>query len=75
MVDLRYRSKQIMKAVERNEVVDLYSHGKLKAHIVPPKAAKKRPSVMDDPLFGYCKDDPEPPAEKARRLRRSRYAV
>ena len=75
LVELRTRTKEIMRAVDRNEVVNLYSHGKLRAQIVPPKSAKKRPSVMDDPLCGYCKDDPEPAAEKARRLRRNRYAV
>jgi len=76
LVELRTRTKEIMKAVERNEVVNLYAHGKLKAQIVAPRAAKaKRPSVMDDPLCGYCMDDPEPAADKARRLRRNRYAV
>lgn len=73
MVELRTRTKQIMQAVERNEVVNLYAHGKLKAQIVPPRMAKKRPSVADDPLCGYCMDDPEPVADKVRRLRAPRY--
>ena len=76
LVELRTRTKEIMQAVERNEVVNLYAHGKLKAQIVPPKPSRpKRASALDDPLFGYSKDDPEPAAEKARRLRRNRYAV
>jgi antitoxin (DNA-binding transcriptional repressor) of toxin-antitoxin stability system len=76
LVDLRYRTKDLMRAIERNETVKIFSHGKLKAELVPVKAAvtkKKRPSVLDDPFFGSYKDDPEPVQDKVRRLRNRHF--
>jgi antitoxin (DNA-binding transcriptional repressor) of toxin-antitoxin stability system len=75
VVDLRYKSKQILQAVDRNETVYIYYRGKLKAQVVPPQAPKQWPSVMDDPYFGCRKGDKEPVEAVVRRLRKPRYAV
>lgn len=75
IVDLRYRSKQILQAVDRNEVVNLFFRGKLKAQIVPPRRSKQRPSVAEDPLCGYSKSDSEPVQAVIDRLRKPRYAI
>jgi antitoxin (DNA-binding transcriptional repressor) of toxin-antitoxin stability system len=78
LVDLRLHTKEVMRAIERRETVDIYSRGKLKARMVPPdlvkpRKATKRPSIMADPLFGYRKGDPEPVQEKVRRLRERHF--
>ncbi len=75
IVDMRYKTKQIMQAVDRNETVNIFSRGKLKAQVVPPQKAKKRPSVMDDPFFGCRRGDTEPVEDVVRRLRKPRYAI
>ena len=72
LVDLRYRTKDIMRAIERNETVKIFSHGKLKAEMTPVRtvASKKaRPSLLDDPYVGSQKDDQESVHAKVRRLR------
>ena len=77
LVDLRYRTKDIMRAIERQETVKIFSRGKLKAELVPAgtKAPKKkaRMSAMDHPLFGSRKDDTEPVQAVVRHLRAGRY--
>ena len=77
LVDLRYRTKDIMRAIERNETVHIFSHGKLRADLVPAKAKKAatkagRRSIFDDPIFGSRKDDTEPVQDMVRRLRTRR---
>ena len=74
VVDLRYRTKDLMRAVERREPVFIYYRGKLKAKLVPAdEPSTKFPSVAEHPLFGYCKDDKEPVEEKVRRLRERKF--
>jgi antitoxin (DNA-binding transcriptional repressor) of toxin-antitoxin stability system len=77
LVDLRYRTKDIMRAIERNETVHIFSHGKLKAEMTPveAKAAKKKKpySVLDDPIFGSRKQDSEPVHDVVRRMREGRF--
>lgn len=76
LVDLRYRTKDIMRAIERNETVHIFAHGKLKADLVPttaPASKKARPSILDDPFFGSNKADTEPVQDKVRRLRNRRF--
>lgn len=76
LVDLRYRTKDIMRAIERNETVKIYAHGKLKAEMTPVRSApekKARVSLLDDPYVGSQKDDPEPVQDKVRRLRTRRF--
>jgi hypothetical protein len=74
IVDLRYKMKEVLAAIDRNETVEVYYRGKLKATmnpIVPPK--KKKFRIMDSPIFGARKDDPRTVAEIMRDLRRPRY--
>lgn len=56
-LDLRKRSKEIAKALDRNQTITLYYRGKIKGMIVPAsKEPKKILSVMDHPFFGMWRD-------------------
>jgi prevent-host-death family protein len=73
ITELRYKTKQILKAVDRRETVELTFHGKVRARIVPVEAPKKRPALKDDPFVGMGKDDMEPVESIMNRLRAPRY--
>ena len=74
IVDLRYKTKEILRALERNETVTVLYHGKIKGIIRP--AGKKPPaSVKDHPFFGMHRDAEESVQDQVERLRKPRYAV
>lgn len=73
VVDLRYKTKEILKAVERGETVNLLYHGKIKAMIVPFHPKNKKFKIEDHPFFGMCKEDKTPISKVMKRLRGSRY--
>jgi len=52
VVDLRYRMKEILKALRHNEEVKILYHGKLAGTIVPPRKKKPVMRAQDHPLFG-----------------------
>ena len=72
IVDLRYKTKEILKALEARESVSIYYHGKLKGTIVPPDPAKKFDSKKH-PAFGMWKSDKRSVRQIMKELRRSRY--
>jgi hypothetical protein len=51
IVDLRYKTKDILKALERNESVTVLYHGKVRGVIKPAKE-KSLKKVKDHPFFG-----------------------
>ena len=55
ILDLRYKMKDVLKALDRNEVVEILYRGKLKGVITPckRKATKK---VKNHPFFAMEKD-------------------
>ena len=72
MVDLRYKTNDILKALERNESVTVLYHGKIKGVIMP--AGKKSVSrVKEHPFFGMRKDHEETVLEELENLRKLRY--
>lgn len=72
--DLRYKTKKIMDAINRNEKVSLTYRGKLKAVITPvPQAKKTKMKVEDHPMFGCRKDDPIDVEKYMEELRKPRY--
>ncbi len=76
IVDLRYKMKDVLQAIERGEKVDILCRGKKKAVLVPVSEAKKRKKklrVQDHPFFGMKADDTEPVEEVMNRLRGGRY--
>jgi antitoxin (DNA-binding transcriptional repressor) of toxin-antitoxin stability system len=72
ILDLRYRMKDVLKALERRETVRILYHGKVKGTIIPVTANPTR-SVKDHPLFGSDRKNKKPVEEIMRDLRRGRY--
>jgi hypothetical protein len=51
IVDLRYRMRDVLKALDRNEEVAVLRHGKLKGVLRPARTPTAR-RVRDHPFFG-----------------------
>jgi prevent-host-death family protein len=71
IVDLRYRMKDVLKALDRGEPVTVLYRGKEKARLVPIAAEKPKMKVEDHPFCGMWKDreDMKDPVEWVRKLR------
>jgi len=72
MVNLRYKTNDILKALDRNESVTVLYHGKIKG-IIKPSREKITEKVKDHPFFSMNKDSDETVLEEVDRLRRPRY--
>jgi antitoxin (DNA-binding transcriptional repressor) of toxin-antitoxin stability system len=79
IVDLRYRMKDVLRAIDRGEAVTVLYRGKAKATLVPipPPAGtsdQRKPKTRDQPLFGmwHDRDDLKDPASYLRDLRQPR---
>jgi antitoxin (DNA-binding transcriptional repressor) of toxin-antitoxin stability system len=71
VVDLRYKTRELMEALDRRETVTLTYRGKVKGYLVPAKPSKMR--VQDHPFFGSDPGDGRTVAEEMRDLRAGRY--
>lgn len=78
IVDLRYRMKEVLRAIDRGETVTVLYRGKAKAKLTPVTAAPHDPGpkTADQPFFGLWRDREEmrDPELYIRNLRRSRFA-
>lgn len=76
IVDLRYRMKDVLKAIDRGEEVTVLYHGRKKARLVPITDATSLPDVREQNGFGIWKDrrDLQNVGEHVRRIRRSRFS-
>jgi antitoxin (DNA-binding transcriptional repressor) of toxin-antitoxin stability system len=79
IVDLRYRMKDVLRAIDRGETVSVLYRGKEKARLVPSVAASsvsgnRVPETKDQPFFGLWRDrdDMDDPASYVRNLRQLR---
>jgi prevent-host-death family protein len=54
-VDLRYRTKDVLRAVERGESVIVLQRGKEKARIVAPAAKRSAAKLRTSEAFGLWK--------------------
>ena len=54
IVDLRYKMREVLKALNRCEDVKILYHGKLKG-VITPLENKQKKRVKDHPLFGMNK--------------------
>ena len=74
IVDLRYKMKNILSALDRNEEVTVTYRGQVKGVIVPAgtKKRKKRP-MREHPFFGMMRDDPRSVEEVMDELRGGRF--
>ncbi len=73
IVDLRYKTKEILQAIDRNEIVSVSYHGKLKAKIIPVHSSDTDKKVTSHPFFGMFSDSLETPLETLSKLRGNRY--
>ena len=74
IVDLRYKTKEILQALERNESVTILYHGKVKGTITPAGRGPA-PDIRDHPLFGLHRETGETVQEEMERLRKPRHDV
>lgn len=76
-VDLRKKSRDILRALERNERVTLFYRGRAKAVIRPIAAEGKQPGAKakEHPAFGLWadRDDLKDVAAHVRNLRKGRF--
>lgn len=75
IVDLRYKMKDVLKAIERGEVVTVLYRGKPKARILPISGEGEPPSLRTHEAFGLWKDrkDLRDVAGHVRKLRQGRF--
>jgi hypothetical protein len=72
IIDLRYKMKDVLEALERREAVKILYHGKVKGTIVPVSGSKQS-SMRDHPFFGMGRDEKESVPELIDRLRKGRF--
>jgi hypothetical protein len=72
IVDLRYKMKDVLKALTRKERVEIIYRGKSKGIIIPTHELQNR-SVKDHPFFGLSAQDHKPMAKVMEDLRGGRY--
>lgn len=72
IVDLRYKSKEVLQALDRNEVVTVTYHGTVKGRIIPESASVKLNHVKEHPFFGLAPSGPSVESIMDR-LRQPRY--
>lgn len=72
IVDLRYKTAEILKALDRNESVTVLYHGKVKGVIKP---ARETPTtkIKNHPFFGMLKESDEAVLEELEKLRKVRH--
>ena len=76
IVDLRYRMKDVLRAIDRGETVTVTYRGKEKARLVPSNTAGRLlVNPRDHPACGMWKDreDMADPVAYIRKLRQPRY--
>lgn len=72
ILDLRYKMKSILEALDRNETVKILYHGKLKGLISPTQRSSKM-KVKQHPFFGMLKSEKKTVDEILDDLRGGRY--
>ncbi len=72
IVDLRYKSKEILEALEQNETVTILDDGNVKGVITPPGQASCR-KIEEHPFFGMNAQSGETVREELSRLRNLRH--
>lgn len=78
IVDLRYRMKSVLEALDRGETVTILHRGKPRAQLTPMTAKNRSgvPRATSHPFFGMWKDrkDMEDVDAYVRGIRKSRIA-
>jgi antitoxin (DNA-binding transcriptional repressor) of toxin-antitoxin stability system len=69
ILDLRYKMKDVLKAINRRERVRILYHGKVKGEIVPSKSNRDLKTI-NHPIFGISKDEKDSPEDIVSKMRR-----
>ena len=72
VVDLRYKMKDVLTALDRREKVTILYHGKVKGTIIPAGAAKNM-KVEEHPFFNTAREGKSSVAKRMEELRGSRF--
>ena len=72
IVDLRYKTSDILKALDRNESVTILYHGKVKG-IIKPAREKTVSKIKDHPFFGMSANAEKTVLEELDSLRKPRH--
>ena len=72
IVDLRYKMKDVLEALERRETVQILYHGKVKGKIVPVSSDRKL-KIENHPFFGMMRGSKSSVIELMNALRAGRY--
>ncbi len=72
VLDLRYKMKEVLRALDRREKVTILYHGKVKGTIIPA-GADKTMKVKDHPFFKLAEKETTSVAEQMEDLRKSRF--
>jgi hypothetical protein len=72
IVQLRYKMKEVLKALDLRENVGILYHGKLKGTIIPTHK-KSDKSLKDHPFFGMSRGSKKSVEEEMEELRKSRH--
>ena len=68
IVDLRYRMKNVLKALDRGEIVKILYHGKVKG-VIHPQRNEIGKKVKEHVFFGMNKKRKKPVSEEMKDLR------
>ncbi len=72
IVDLRYKTNEILKALDRNESVTVLYHGKIKG-VIKPARGKSVLKIKDHPFFGMTENSAPTVLEELANLRKPRH--
>ena len=72
IVDLRYRMREVLDALNRREKVQIKYHGRVKGEIIPVRAGPRKKS-SEHPLFGMLKNEGKTPGRIVSEMRKPRY--
>ena len=72
VVDLRYRMKDVLKALTRRERVQILYHGRVKGEIVPAGERSSVP-VSQHPFFGMARNETASVEATMKHIRGGRY--
>ncbi|MCF6324068.1 MAG: type II toxin-antitoxin system Phd/YefM family antitoxin [Gammaproteobacteria bacterium] len=72
IVDLRYKTNDILKALDRNESVTILYHGKVKG-IIKPVRERSELKIKDHPFFGMYNESEATVLEELENLRKPRH--
>ncbi len=76
IVDLRYKAKDVLRALDRNESVEILYRGVQKGKIIPTSEnPKERKNIKSHPFFGMYRDEEIDVASTMDTLRGGRFAL